>query len=134
MLRRFVAALLALTLAVPFPAVAGMGACSMDTPALAAEPCSCCDSPATAPSSPCGTASAGAATGCGCSLRADDGATRAPASASSAPQQVTFAVEAERLPASWTTPQRTLRALALAASPPGAGVLVSRPLLCSWTI
>jgi hypothetical protein len=130
MLRRLLAAALALSIAVPLPALAGTaGGCTMDVPMLASERCDCCTAPMAAGPSQCGTA----ATGCGCELRADTGSDSRSAATSPAPS-VTFNVEATRLAADLTTPRRPQRVVALASSPPGAGALVTRPVLCSWII
>ncbi|MFN2427390.1 MAG: hypothetical protein ABR587_13200 [Candidatus Binatia bacterium] len=132
MFRRLLAAVLAITIAVPFPALAGTG-CQMDSPTLAAALCDCCTSPMAASG---GCAGIPSQAGCGCALRADtsapsDSAVPAPSALSTT---VNFAVEAARIPAALSTPQRASRAVELAASPPGAGAVVSRPLLCTWTI
>src|SRR5690242_14626002 len=133
MLRQIVAAALALTVAVPLPALAGLaGGCTMDTPMLSAERCDCCTAPMAGGSSPCGS-TASAASGCGCALRADTGS-EPRATATAASPTVTFSVQADLLAAALTAPRREQRAVALAASPPGAGALVSRPVLCSWLI
>jgi hypothetical protein len=133
MLRRLLAAALALAIAVPLPALAGLeGGCTMDVPMLASERCECCTAPMAAGPSHCGGTAA--ATGCGCELRADTRPDPRSAVASSPAPSVTFNVEATLLAASLTTPRRPLRLVALAASPPGAGALVSRPVLCSWII
>lgn len=134
MLRRIIAAALALTVAVPLPALAGAltERCMMDAPVLAAERCDCCTAPMATGPSHCGGA-AGTTTGCGCELRADTGSAPRHAVAPSAPS-VHFQVEATLLAAALTTPQPSSRLVALAASPPGAGALVSRPVLCSWII
>jgi len=127
MLRRLIAALLVISIAVPLPALAA-GGCQMDTPMLAAERCDCCTSPMTAGSGACA-----GQIGCGCVLSADSGSQPASAVSSSTPT-VTFAVETVRIAAVLSTPQRASRRIELAASPPGAGSIVSRPLLCTWTI
>lgn len=128
LLRRFLAAALALSIAVPLPALAG-GGCQMDEPMLSAEACDCCTSPAAATSGGCATAQAG----CGCTLRADTGSQPSVGAVTSSPT-VHFSIDVARLPAALSTPRRSLRRIDLAASPPGAGSLVSRPLLCSWVI
>jgi hypothetical protein len=132
MLRHLLAAALALSIAVPLPAVAALAGtgCTMDVPMLASERCDCCTSPMAIPSQ-CGGAAT--ASGCGCQLRADTPSE--PRSASfSTPPTVTFDIEVTLLAAGLTTPRRMRRALALASSPPGAGAVVSRPALCSWII
>lgn len=72
--------------------------------------------------------------GCGCELKADPGREpAAPASASvTSPLRATV-VDLVRIPASLSTPRRAIRAVHLADPPPAPG-LVSRPLLCSWTL
>jgi hypothetical protein len=134
MLRRLIAAALALSIAVPLPALAGLAGsgCTMDTPALAAERCECCTAPMATGPSPCGATSG--ASGCGCELRADTRPDSRSAVTSTASPTVTFSVHGDLLPADLSTPRRTQRHIALAASPPGAGALVSRPVLCSWII
>lgn len=127
MLRRLLAALLAVSIAVPLPAVAGLGSCSMDEPVLAATACNCCDSP-TLPSSPCGSA-----TGCGCSLQADTGSST-PLPAAASVVKVPSATEVTLAPTAPPGPRRELRPLGPAAALPGAGRMTSRPMLCSWTI
>jgi hypothetical protein len=131
MLRRLLSSvfvtMLAASIAVPYPAVAGIGRCTMDEPVLAAAPCSCCDAPAAAGSGSCTSA-------CGCALRADPGSDTTPAVASAPVANVVFAVDAALVPASLSTPSGDLRRTALASSPPGAGATVSRPMICSWTI
>jgi len=131
MLRRLVAAFLVLAIAVPLPALAG-GGCQMDEPMLAAELCECCTSPMVAGSSACATV-AGSQVGCGCAIRADSGSQPASSAVTASPT-VSFAVESARIPADLSTPQRQSRKIELAASPPGAGHVVSRPLLCSWVL
>jgi len=130
MLRRLIAAALALSIAVPLPAFAALagGGCTMDVPMLASERCDCCTAPMAA--GRCGSAAATQA-GCGCTLRADTGPDSRSAFTSPSPT-ASFRVEATLLGADLTTPRRTQRLIALAASPPGAGV--SRPVLCSWVI
>jgi hypothetical protein len=134
MLRRLIAAALALTVAVPLPALAGAltERCMMDAPMLAAERCDCCTAPMAAGSSHCG-ASAAASSGCGCELRADTSSETRTAVTPSAPT-VHFQIDATLLAADRTTPRRSQRTIALAQSPPGAGAVVSRPVLCSWII
>lgn len=131
MLRRLVAALLVFAIAVPLPALA-RGGCQMDTPMIAPERCDCCTSPMAVGTTACATV-AGAQVGCGCALRAESGSQPA-SGATSATPSVSFAVESALIAADLSTSQRPLRAIQLAASPPGAGVSVSRPLLCSWTL
>ncbi len=104
----------------------------MDVPMLASERCDCCTAPMAGGPSPCGSAAA-AGSGCGCELRADTGSDHRTA-VTAQPPAVTFGIEATLLAAELTTPRRTQRILALAASPPGAGAVVSRPVLCSWII
>ncbi len=130
LLRRLLAAVLALTIAVPLPALAG-GGCQMDEPMVAAAKCDCCTSPATATTGGCATAMPGS--GCGCSLRADTGSQ--PSSvATGNPAPVQFDIDVVRIPAESSTPRRSLRRIDLAASPPGAGASVSRSVLCSWVL
>lgn len=133
MLRRLLAAALALSIAVPLPALAGLAGpgCTMDTPMLSAERCECCTAPMASGHSPCGSASG--ATGCGCELRPDTRSESRSAVTSVAPT-VTFGIEASLVSADLSTPRRPDRRVALAASPPGAGATVSRPALCSWII
>jgi hypothetical protein len=133
MLRRLLATALALAIAVPLPALAGLagGGCTMDVPVLGSERCDCCTAPMAAGPSHCGGTAA--ATGCGCELRADTSSDSRSAVTSTVPT-VTFSVQATLLAADLTTPRRPQRLVALAASPPGAGALVSRPVLCSWII
>lgn len=131
LLRRLLAALLVVSIAVPLPALAG-GGCTMDVPMLSAERCDCCTAAMPAAPGHCGGA-AMAQSGCNCSLRADTGSE--PRSAATlAPSSVSFAIEKALIAAELSTPRRTSRIVATAASPPGAGALVSRPALCSWII
>jgi hypothetical protein len=134
MLRQLIAAALALAIAVPLPALAGLAGtgCTMDTPALAAERCECCTASMATGHSQCGATSG--ASGCGCELRADTRPDSRSAVSSTTAPTVTFSVDGELIPADLSTPGRTQRRIALAASPPGAGALVSRPILCSWII
>jgi hypothetical protein len=127
MLRRLIAASLALWLAVPASAFA-VGGCTMDEPVLAAEQCECCTGPMTLPST-CGSA----APGCGCTLRADAGSQPLSASVAKVPS-VSFSIDQALIPAHLSTPRRVQRVVAMAASPPGTGAFVERPLLCSWII
>ena len=133
MLRRLLAAALALTIAVPLPALAGLAGpgCTMDEPMLASERCDCCTAPMAAGPSHCGGTAT--ATGCGCELRADT-SSDSPSAVSSPAPSVTFNVQATLLAADLSTPRRPQRLVAFAASPPGAGAAVSRPVLCSWII
>ena len=131
MLRRLLAALLVIAIAVPLPALAG-GGCPMDAPVLASQRCDCCTAPVATGAGACATLAAGQV-GCGCSLRADSGSQ--PASvASIASPSVSFTVETALLSAALSTPQRASRAVELAASPPGAGSMVSLPRLCTWIL
>ena len=134
MLRRLFAAALALTIAVPLPALASLAApgCTMDEPMLAAERCECCTAPMAAGPSHCGGATS-TSSGCGCELRPDTGSGSHQA-ISSPPPSVSFDVQATLLSAELTTPRRPQRVIALATSPPGAGAGVSRPVLCTWII
>jgi hypothetical protein len=133
MLRRLVAAVLVAAFALPMPALA-KGSCSMRSPMMASERCSCCDPPggqSTAPSH-C-TPAVAINSGCKCSIQPD---TSAPVTPSAATESATPspAIHVALIPASLSTPQRVAHAVPFDASPPGAGAAVSRPILCSWIL
>jgi len=129
MLRKLLAAVLALALAAP-TVVQAKSACGMDTPVLGAAPCDCCDSPATAGTVPCGSVSAADA-GCGCSIQGESGERRAMAPSAATPSEAPIA-DLVLLPADLTAPRRTPRTPRLAAPPPRT--TASRSQLCIWTI
>jgi hypothetical protein len=131
LLRRLMAAMLAVSIAVPMSALAG-GGCTMDVPMLSAERCDCCTGSMPAAPGHCGGAPM-AQSGCGCTLRADTGS-EPRTIAATAPSSVHFAIDEARIAASLSTPQPASRIVAMAASPPGAGALVSLPTLCTWII
>lgn len=141
MIRRLLAALLVAAIAMPFPAfaVASSKACPMaEHAAMGPNHRCCCNESAPAPSGAGehkGCAATTASTGgCDCAIQADAGrqpvapvatASEAPAKAPAAPSAL--------IPASRSTPQRQARAVHVSDPPPAPG-LVSRPLLCSWTL
>ena len=129
MLRRLLAALLVAAITLPAPAFARSG-CSMTEPWLSVERCDCCKAPASAPAGHCSTVAA-VQSACGCALRADSGSQPIPVAAFSAPAA---SFDLALIPASLSTPQRSIRAVHLGAAPPGAGSSVSRPTLCIWII
>lgn len=104
----------------------------MDAPVLAAERCDCCTSPMAATGGGCSGTALGQA-GCGCSIRSDSGRQPVTAAVDASPA-FHFSVDSARIAASLSTPQRSLRSLALASSPPGAGRAVSRSRICSWIL
>jgi hypothetical protein len=129
MLRKLLAAVLALALAAP-AVVQAKSPCGMDTPVLGAAPCDCCDSPASADAVPCGSASAADA-GCGCSIQRDSAERRAAAPSATTPSDAPVA-DLVLLPADFTAPRRTPRSPRFAAPPPRT--TASRSQLCIWTI
>lgn len=126
----------------PAVAVASMKGCPMKEHAgLAADHHCCCND--AAPKASGGNdahkrcpmpASSSAKGGCNCVVKADPG--RQPvapvATSFERPVQAPAAAVA-LLPAALSTPQRQTRAVHVADPPPSSG-LVSRPLLCSWTL
>jgi len=143
MLRRLLAALLVAAFAMPLPAVAVASAksCPMKEHAgLAADHRCCCNEAAPAASNAdreshrsCAKPAA-AKSGCDCVVKADPGRQPvAPAATSSDAPVKSPAPLVLLLPASMSTPQRRARAVPFTDPPPAAG-LVSRPLLCTWTL
>lgn len=104
----------------------------MTEPALSAQRCECCESPATAATGRCATATGAVQGGCGCSLRADAGNTTVPPAsvAGAAGSAPATAVDMAIIAAALSTPQRARRAIHLTAAPPDSGT-VSRPRLCT---
>jgi hypothetical protein len=133
MLRRLIAVLLLAAVALPMPALAA-SRCSMTEPWISSERCDCCkgDAAAAKPGNHCGPA---AAIGSGCNCSIEGAARKQPASpAAASPEAPAPVSSASLLPAALSTPQRAIRAVELAASPPGAGASISRPVLCTWIL